>query len=371
MEAEFWYKVNNVKEIDSPALIIYPERVKSNIKLLQTFVSDSQQLRPHVKTNKCREVIKIMLESGITKYKCATITEAEILAAQGAEDVLLAYQPSGPKAERFCKLQQHFSGTSFSCLIDNPKTLSELSVLAGKFKISIRVFIDLNVGMNRTGIAPGKEALKLFLEANDLTGIEMIGLHAYDGHLRDTDLEVRKQKCDEAFREVDQLRSQIKKATGKAPVLIAGGTPTFPIHARKPDVECSPGTFVFWDKGYQQILPEQPFQFAALVMTRIISTPDDQTICIDLGHKAIASENPIHNRVRFLNAPDIEPICHSEEHMVLKATKNHRYQVGDVLYGVPYHICPTVALYDIASICTHNVFRESWEIEGRKRKIIF
>lgn len=369
MEAGNWYTINNAEDIDSPALIIYPDRVKSNIKLLQTFVSDTRQLRPHVKTNKCPEVIKLMLEAGITKFKCATIAEGEILAMQGAQDVLLAYQPTGPKAERFCKLHRHFSATAFSCLIDNKRSLSELSALAGKFNLKIRVFIDLNVGMNRTGIAPGREALQLYLNANQSDGIEIIGLHAYDGHLHDSDLQVRNQKCDEAFRDVEHLRTEIKKATGKSPVMVAGGTPTFPIHARKTDIECSPGTFIFWDKGYQQILPEQPFQFAALVVTRVISKPDNQTICVDLGHKSIASENPINNRVYFLNAPGLEPIGHSEEHMVFRTEKNRNFQVGDVLYGVPYHICPTVALYDTASICTDNTFRESWSIAARKRKI--
>jgi D-serine deaminase-like pyridoxal phosphate-dependent protein len=364
-----WYTINNAEEIDSPALIIYPDRVKSNISLLQTFVADVRQLRPHVKTNKCPEVIKLMLEAGIVKFKCATIAEAEILAMEGATDVLFAFQPVGPKAERFCMLQKHFPGTLFSCLIDNKKSLLELSACAGKFKLKIRVLIDLNTGMNRTGIAPGKEALQLYLEANQADGIEITGLHAYDGHLRDTDLQIRKQKCHDAFEQVELLREEIKKVAGKAPLLVAGGTPTFPIYATKRDVESSPGTFIFWDKGYQQILSEQPFQFAALVMARTISKPDDHTICLDLGHKAIASENPISQRVYFLNAPELVPVGHSEEHMVFRTPEKHHYQVGDVLYGVPYHICPTVALYDTARICTGNTIRESWTIAARTRKI--
>lgn len=364
-----WYTVNNAEDIDSPALIIYPDRVKSNINFLKTFVADPQHLRPHVKTNKCAEVIKLMLEAGITKFKCATIAEAELLAMQGVPDVLMAYQPLGPKAKRFCELQRHFPGTLFSCLTDNKKSLSELSALAMQYNQTIRVFIDLNVGMNRTGITPGKALLPWYLEASQQAGIEITGLHAYDGHLHDADLQVRTQKCNAAFQAVDILREEIKKATGKSLVVVAGGTPTFPIHAKRRNVESSPGTFIFWDKGYQRILPEQPFLFAALVMCRIISKPDDQTICIDLGHKAIASENPITKRVYFLNAPDIQPIGHSEEHMVFRTEGNDRYQVGDILYGVPHHICPTVALYDTASVCIGNTVSESWSIAARNRKI--
>lgn len=364
-----WYLIANVATLDTPALVVYPDRVQRNIALLKTFVSDPRQLRPHIKTNKCPQVISLMLEAGITKFKCATIAEAEMAAIEGAPDVLLAYQPTGPKARRFCELQRKFPKTLFSCLIDNQKSLSELSALATVYDLTIRVFIDLNVGMNRTGIAPGKEALQLYRDASGTQGIEMAGLHAYDGHLRDADFDLRKQKCDEAFGPVESLRQQIIQATTKNPIVVAGGTPTFPIHAKRKDVEASPGTFVFWDKGYQQTLAEQPFEWAALVVTRVISKPDDQTICLDLGHKSIAAENPITSRVYLLNAPTLEPIGHSEEHMVFRSKKNERYEIGDVLYGVPYHICPTVALYEEAAVCRDHQVADWWPIQSRKRKI--
>lgn len=364
-----WYTINNAAEIDSPSLIIYPDRVKSNIKLLKSFVSDTGQLRPHIKTHKCPEVIRLMLEAGLTKFKCATIAEAEILAKEGAKDVLLAYQPLGPKAERFCQLQRNFAGTIFSCLIDNEKTLEDLSAMASGHHLTVRVFLDLNVGMNRTGIRPGQEALALYQKAVHTKNIDIIGLHAYDGHLRDADLQVRTRKCNEAFLPVIQLQTEIKKITGRLPLIVAGGTPTFPIHAQNKNVECSPGTFIFWDKGYENMLAEQPFRFAALVMTRIISKPDNETICVDLGHKSIASENVLSNRVYFLNAPELEPIGHSEEHMVFKTDKHNAYQVGDVLYGIPHHICPTVSLYDFAAVCNGNTCLERWAISARKRTV--
>lgn len=364
-----WYTIANIDSVDTPALVIYPDRVERNIALLRTFVADARQLRPHVKTNKCPQVVRLMLEAGITKFKCATIAEAEMLGMEGAPDVILAYQPAGPKARRFCELQRKFPDTLFSCLIDNQKSLAELSALAAEYHLKLRVLVDLNVGMNRTGIAPGKEALQLYTNALRMQGIEMVGLHAYDGHLRDADLNVRRQKCDTAFAQVVVLREQIIQATGKVPVVVAGGTPTFPIHAKRNDVEASPGTFIFWDKGYQQTLAEQPFEWAALVVTRVISKPDEKTICLDLGHKAIASENQIENRVYLLNAADLHPIGHSEEHMVFRVESNHSYDVGDVLYGVPYHICPTVALYEEAAVCRDHHIVENWPIASRKRKI--
>lgn len=364
-----WYTIRNVENLDTPALVIYPDRVKKNIELLKTFTDDPGRLRPHVKTNKCPQIVRLMLEADITKFKCATIAEAEMLATEGAKDVLLAYQPVGPKALRFCDLQRKFPHTAFSCLIDNPKTLSYLSALATDNGLHIAVFIDLNIGMNRTGVAPGPDAFSLYELASAARGISFIGLHAYDGHLRDADLGLRKQKCDDAFIPVETLARKITEAGNHRPLLVVGGTPTFPIHAKRKGVEASPGTFIFWDKGYQQLLAEQPFHFAALVVTRVISRPDTNILCLDLGHKSIASENPINQRVYFLNATDLVPIGHSEEHMVFTSEKTHAFSPGDVLYGVPHHICPTVALYDQATVCQNGEMNDTWPIVSRKRKL--
>ena len=149
-----------------------------------------------------------------------------------------------------------------------------------------------------------------------------------------------------------------------------GGTPTFPTHAHRQNVECSPGTFVFSDWGYKHSFPDEPFEFAALVITRVISIVDEHTICTDLGHKSVAAENPLP-RVHFLNAPDVEPIGQSEEHLVLRVANAAQYQTGDILYGVPVHICPTVALYDKAYVVENNKIATEWNVVARKRSINF
>jgi len=147
-----------------------------------------------------------------------------------------------------------------------------------------------------------------------------------------------------------------------------GGTPTFPTHVHREGVECSPGTFVFWDWGYKHALPDEPFEYAALLISRVVSVIDEQTICADLGHKSVAAENPLP-RVHFLNAPDVIPIAQSEEHLILQVPADNQYKVGDVLYGVPVHICPTVALYDKAYTIENNQVTGAWEVISRNRSI--
>lgn len=363
-----WYLISNIEAFDTPALIVYPSRVRENIITLKSMIDDVKRLRPHVKTHKTREASRMMMDEGIFKFKCATIAEADMLGAAGAKDVLLAYQPAGPKVERLFSLVTNYPATQFSCLVDDLAAAGNIAAAARKKNLSINVFIDLNTGMNRTGIATGK-ALALYLRCDELEGINPVGLHVYDGHIHDPDLRTRKRSCDEAFESVDELRNAIISKGLKEPVVVAGGSPSFPIHLLRKNTECSPGTFVYWDAGYQEQLPEQHFRPAALVISRIISIPDETTICSDLGHKSIAAENVLAKRVRFLNAPELIPVAQSEEHLVLRTDAGHDYKIGDVLYGLPYHICPTCALYNEAYAVNDGKIDGHWEVIARNRKI--
>lgn len=366
--ADEWYSLSNIDTIDSPALILYKERIAENISLAKKIVGDVQKLRPHVKTNKISEVSAMMLAAGITRFKCATIAEAEMLATLGAPDVLLAYQPVGPKLNRFISLVKAYPATQFSCLVDNMVAAARMSAEATKNGIILRLFIDVNVGMNRTGIDPEK-AVELVSFIHHQSGITLTGLHGYDGHIRATDLASRKKEADAAFEPVSTIAATIQQQLGVVPVLVMGGTPTFPQHAERRAVECSPGTFVFNDWGYKHSLPDEPFEYAAVLISRVISIIDAHTICTDLGHKSVAPENPLENRLRFLNAPDVTFKGQSEEHLVLGVNDANTFSIGDVLYAVPIHICPTVALYDSVWVAENNVVTNRWNVIARNRAI--
>ena len=181
---------------------------------------------------------------------------------------------------------------------------------------------------------------------------------------------IRKRKSDEAFEMVEKLKDELVKQGFALPVIVAGGSPTFPIHAKRKDIECSPGTFIYWDAGYQEGLSEQPFLPAALVISRVISLPTENLVCTDLGHKSLAAEKDLDHRILFLNAPELKFIGQSEEHLVAEADKRHEYKTGDVLYGLPFHICPTCALYERALIVENGNVTGEWKIIARDRKIV-
>jgi D-serine deaminase-like pyridoxal phosphate-dependent protein len=367
MEMLQWFELENADELDSPALVVYKDRVTENIRSLVKRVKDVSRIRPHVKTHKMAEVCSLMLAEGITKFKCATIAEAEMLASAGAPDVLLAFQPVGPKVSRFLQIVRNFPAVRFSCLTDSIPSAKALSASAAENALQLNVFIDLNVGMNRTGILPA-DAMPLIDAVKKLPALSFAGLHAYDGHIADANVEVRKQRGSDAFRSVEQLASSVESKYGIKPVIVAGGSPTYAIYANRGGVECSPGTFVFWDRSYQKMMPEEPYRPAALVICRVVSIVDKTRLCLDLGHKSLSADHP-QPRVYFLNAPDAVPLSHSEEHLVVTVRDTAAHHIGEIFYGIPQHVCPTVALYERAAVAEENSITGEWEVTARNKKL--
>lgn len=366
MEKRTWYVIDRLESIPSPALIVYPDRVRSNIRRAIEIAGGPERLRPHIKTHKSAEVIRMHLELGVTRFKCSTIAETEMAAGAGAKDLLLANQLTGPNLARFQALREAFPAVTFSAICDNEQTLGELSRLSASSP-GLPVYVDIDCGMHRTGIEPSEEALRLYEEMTKLPGVRAAGLHAYDGHIHEPDLTKRREQCDDAFAGVQNLRKKIEQRGMTVPTIVAGGTPTFPIHAKHADREYSPGTYVYWDFGYEKFA-DLDFQIAALVIARVISRPAANRLCLDLGHKAIAAENP-PPRVQFLNLPDANAVMHSEEHLVVETAEAANWKVGDVLYGIPRHICPTVALHDLAYPVENGQAGKPWEIQARKRRL--
>lgn len=362
-----WYLLSNAYEVFSPALVVYPDRVRKNIEQMIEIAGDIKRLRPHVKTHKMAEVARMHVEMGITKFKCATLAEAKMLAANGAEDILLAYQPVGPNIHAFCKLAKGYPQLRFSALVDHVNILRALSTAARSHKVELGVFLDVNSGMNRTGIPIGPDAKALYQFISALPQVYQAGLHAYDGHFRNPDFEKRKSESDEAFLSVWDFEKALLEEGQEVPEIIAGGSPTFPVHAQRERIVLSPGTYVFWDAGYGEGMQELPFEPAALVISRVISKPAKHLICVDLGHKSIASENPLDKRIRFLNLEIESYLGHSEEHLILQPRYPDKVQLGDILYGVPWHICPTVALHQEAYVVEEERATKRWEVVARDR----
>jgi D-serine deaminase-like pyridoxal phosphate-dependent protein len=308
------------------------------------------------------------VELGITKCKAATIAEAEMAAGAGVSDVILAAQLVGPNVARFLALMRAFPRTAFATLADDPNVITHLNRTALALGTKIEVLLDLDIGQHRTGVAPGPKAVELYRQIASAPALRVGGLHAYDGNLHQSELAERRAASDAAFAQVAALREELLRAGLAVPRVVCGGTPTFPLHARREGIECSPGTCVLWDAGYKAKIPDLQFENAAVLLTRVVSRPTADRICLDLGHKAVASEMP-HPRAIFPALPDATAVGHNEEHLVLQTSRAAEFPVGTALYALPWHICPTVALHDRVQVVRGRRVVEEWQVTARARKI--
>jgi len=359
-----WYEVNNIEEVITPALLVYPNRIEENIKLMIKISGGTECLRPHIKTHKIAEIINLQLKYGITKFKCATLAEAELLAQCGVQDILLAMQPVGANIERFFELVIKYPDSSISTIVDNEKIRDKINNIASKKNLHIPLWLDINNGMNRTGLIPNNEAVLFYQKIEKSTNLVARGLHVYDGHIHEPDFNLRKEICDKDFEFVLKLKNQIELLGIKIKTIVAGGTPTFPIHVKRNNVEVSPGTSLLWDQGYADAYKDLKFYTAAVLVGNIVSKPDANLICLNLGHKSVAAEMKFP-RLKILNFENYKSISHSEEHLVVECFESEKFPIGKICYAIPTHICPTVIKYNKVLTVRDGEIIGHWKIAAR------
>ncbi|GHU69340.1 threonine aldolase [Spirochaetia bacterium] len=363
------YRVKGEETIDSPALIYYQDIIGENIKKALAMAGGADRLWPHVKTHKMEAMIRLQLSYSIRHFKCATIAEAEMTAraGSGAVHILLSYPLVGPAIARFIRLRELYSDSVFYAIGDDLAQLSLLgeAVLAAKQE-ALPVLADVNMGMDRTGLAI--EDLEAFcLACGKIKGISLQGLHCYDGHFSIKDIAEREQAVNEKTVSLFKVKAALEKQGQKLPLMVMGGTPTFPCHLREKDVYLSPGTFFVQDWGYASKYKDLDFTPGAALLTRVVSHPAKGLFTVDLGYKAIASDQAGQRGI-IAGLPQAEPLAHSEEHWVFR-TAGEVPSIGAVLYVLPAHICPTTALYPGAYVVSGGALVNYWEVTARNRRI--
>jgi D-serine deaminase-like pyridoxal phosphate-dependent protein len=309
-------------------------------------------------------------EAGIRKHKCATLAEAEMVAGCGPADILIAYPLVGPNCTRLARLAALYPQCRFSVTADHPAPVEALSRAVSAAGQTVDVLLDIDMGMHRTGIAPGDEAVQLYRLIARLPGLQPGGIHAYDGHNHQESLAERQSAALGQLESVRKLRAALEQDGLPVPRLVVGGTPTFSVFAKLdlPGLECSPGTLVLHDQGYGTRYTDMTgFTPAALLLTRVISRPGPRRVTFDLGYKAVASDPPAGKRLVLLDVPDAEAVLQNEEHLVIETTAADRFAPGDEALAIPAHVCPTVAMHRRAYVIEDGKVTGTWEIVGRDR----
>lgn len=363
------YRVADTSQIITPALLIFREQLEANLRHVLQIAKGPSRLRPHCKTHKMPQVIRLEMELGITKHKCATLAEAEMLAECGVQDIFLAYNIVGPNVLRVVSFLQRYPQVKLGVTADHPGPLAKLGQAASQAGVEVEVLLDIDTGQHRTGLTVGPEARQLYSQIAHTPGIKPGGLHVYDGHQHQKTREDRTAAVMQEFEKVLAFRDELVQAGLPVPKLVCGGTASFPVYAEleDPTIEFSPGTCVFNDVGYSEAFPDLEFQPAAVLLTRVISRPTPDRVTFDLGYKAVASDPPAGRRLNLPEIPDAEQVLQNEEHLVIKTARAAEFQPGDETYAIPRHICPTSALHKEAFVIEGGQLVDRWQVTSRDR----
>ena len=324
----------------TPHLAIHLPTVRRNVGRVLDAVGDPGCWRPHLKTSKLPEIWSLLLERGLDRFKCATTLELEQLLSIAPEaDCVLAHHPDESACGILEKLVRAHPRARISCLVEEPGDLRRLPD-------GVEVFVDVDPGMNRTGLDCSLR--KEILELVELGGSRCRGIHFYDGHLHGGDETTRKRRAHAGY----DLLLQLDAEAGGCEELITSGTPSF-LHALSHAGlvgtlrhSVSPGTVVLHD-GMSERLPEIArlgLQPAAAVVATVVSRPGRTLVTVNAGSKSISTDVP-DPCCTVLGRPDASPRKASEEHLPIEfPTEGDRPGRGERLVLVPEHVCPTVNL---------------------------
>jgi D-serine deaminase-like pyridoxal phosphate-dependent protein len=373
--ADFSLPAGDLVRLLSPALVVYLDHARENIRrVIAHLDGDVSRWRPHVKTAKIPAVYAELIRAGVRAFKGATSREAacvlRVLKQEGVRggDLLVAYPHVGPALNRISELAGVSPETAVSVLCDDPPAVDTVPP-------SLGIFVDIDPGMNRTGI-PFSRSTEI-LEVARRAGRRFRGVHFYEGHIVDADPEVRRRK---AFEGYDRLRSLLDDmaATG-IPVeeVVTSGTPTFldalkyqPLAAR-PGIRhrVSPGTVIYHDYRTERRIAELDLLPAALVLARVVSRPADDIITCDAGSKSIAADAG-HPCAFVLGHPELVPLVPSEEHLPLHVRGGGPPSRGTELMLIPRHVCPTVNLAEQAVLVEAGGIREIAPVSARAHELL-
>ena len=366
------YRIDDIEDIPSPAVVVFEPLVEANLDRTIALTGGPERLRPHCKTHKTYEVIKMWLRRGVNLQKCATLREAQMCIEAGCRDVIIAYQLIGPMAKQVIRLAQAFPEARITSLADTPEVVEELGRSAHAAGVRLGVMVDLDLGLHRTGIAP-EEAFDLCTLITKQSNLWFAGLHNYDAHNRSPDPAVRERAVVDSIHRIEALTWRLHDASLEVPEILCGGSATAHFYAQRGlPYRGSPGTTVFWDHGYASRIPdlEPLFTPAALILGRVISKPLPDYLTLDVGNKAIASDPPIGQRGLIIGLEDAVTHTHNEEHWTIQSLWAYRYNVGSHVLIVPEHICPCTNLHPVLYVVdARGKLSGSWKVVARQRSL--
>jgi 3-hydroxy-D-aspartate aldolase len=355
-------------QLCTPALLLDLDALERNIATMARLTkAASVSLRPHCKGGKSIEIARRQIAAGAVGICCATLSEAEVMANAGLENILVTSEATTPAMiDRVTALNAQSNGLIVN--VENPLNVDWLATATEKAGKPLSLLVEFDVGQDRTGVTNVEAAITLARKVRASPYLVYRGIHAYYGHMQHIPAAVDRKRAAEG--EMARIRDLVAalKAEGLAPEIVTGGgTGTFDTDiAGGVFTEIQPGSYPFMDREYYEIerTGERPFDASLFVLATVIASRNGHAI-VNAGYKALATEGgpPVLLSPKLA---DVKFMFEGDEHGDLKFDPSGGVlKLGDAVEFLTPHCDPTINLYNQYHCVRGDTLVEIWPVDAR------
>ena len=356
----------NLNEIQTPCLVIDYNKFEKNILKMKEFVlNNNVKLRPHAKMHKSFNVADFQIKfGGAHGICCQKVSEAEVFARQGIQDILITNQVTDLfKINRLTSISSN--GIKLSCCVDDEENIININKSAKEKNTQIDLYIEFDCGANRCGIQSFNEIEKLILLINKLHFVNFVGFQAYNGSIQHIeDFNKRKEAVKKTCIKINKLKD---KFNNFSPIITGVGTGCFDLEVNENVYdEIQVGSYAFMDAHYSSLKHDNKinntndFENSLFVLSSVISNVIDKQAVVDAGLKSIAVDSGLPKA--FIR--NVEYLKCSDEHGIISDPENS-LNINDKLYLIPGHCDPTCNLHDWYVVMKNDTVINIWPISAR------
>jgi D-serine deaminase-like pyridoxal phosphate-dependent protein len=355
-----------VSALDTPALVVDIDAMDRNIAhIAGTMRRHGVQWRPHAKGHKCPAIAHRQIAAGAIGVTVAKVSEAEVMAASGVRDILIANQVVGPIKTRRLAALIASSGADVIVSVDNPANVRELDDAAAAFQARPRVVIEVDSGMKRCGVAPGDATLELARCVAASPNLRFAGLMAWEGHtVSMDDHDARREEIARAIGRLTAAAADVRAAGLPVEIVSCGGSGTYMTAAPQPGItEVQAGGATMGDGWYREL--GSPVEPALTLLATVTSRPVADRIIIDAGRRAV---DPSQRAPTVRSVEGVQAMRFSAEHGVISLDRPAEWpRVGDRLVLEVNYTDQAVHLHESLFGVRDGMVEAIWPVACRGR----
>jgi 3-hydroxy-D-aspartate aldolase len=345
------------QDLETPCLLVDLDTLERNLQTMARYCAAAHvNLRPHTKTHKSPALAQMQIAAGARGICCGNLRQAEGMISAGIRDVLVTKEIVLP--QQIARVAELARDSELIAIVDNAEVAENFSRAATAAGTRIRVFVDVDVRLGRSGVAPGEATRALVRQIQRMRELEFLGLMGYEGSMHDLDASEREKQCQLAYEKLVGTKELIERDGSAVQIVSAGSTNTFGIAAKYRGItEVQPGSYLTSDARYQG----SEFKPAVSVLTTVISRPSKARVTTDAGQKNLSQDagKPLvkaRGEVRF--------IALNEEHGLLESSGEKEIRVGEKIELIPSHGGTTINMYSQMYGMRDERVEDVWEIVG-------